>query len=426
MAAASVRDSKLVDAVQRLVTRDLESDGTDESFPSHPVWRRLRDIGSELWLDTGNQQQAAVQWSREFTALTTNNSLLNREVQTGAYDGLILEADRILDRFNLTGRERMLEITFVLNARHALRLVDQFDAYVSVEEHTELAHTVKEAVHYGRRYHRIHPERFIIKVPLTPAGLLTTRQLEQDDVPVNHTLGFSARQNYVVTRFAEPHFVNVFLGRLNSFVADNELGSGNNVGEKTVLASQRTVENLRDTGATTRQIGASFREGSQVARLAGLDVMTLPPGVAGDFLAPDPDPSNLRDRRGESYEPVLAEDADPETVGLTDLWEVDAGLEEAVDGLLEEDPDTADDLVDVFHAYGCGSLFPRWTTEDIRASEEEGKIPRYTSWAKRLRDGEVGLDSLMNLAGLNSFKASQSAMDTRVRDVLADASPQVG
>lgn len=426
MNASPVRDSKLVDAVHRLVTREVDTDKIDEPFPSNPVWRRLRDIGSELWLDTGNQQQAAVQWSREFTALTTNNSLLNREVQTGEYDGLILEADRILDRFNLTERERMLEITFVLNARHALRLVDQFDAYVSVEEHTELAHTVEEAVHYGRRYHRIHPERFIVKVPLTPAGLLATRQLEQEDVPVNHTLGFSARQNYVVTRFAEPHFVNVFLGRLNSFVADNELGAGNNVGEKAVLASQQAVENLRDTGATTRQIGASFREGSQVARLAGLDVMTLPPGVAGDFLASDPDPSNLRDRRGESCEPVLAEDVDSKTVGLTDLWEVDAGLEEAVDGLLEEDPDTADDLVDIFGAYGCEDLFPRWTPEDVRASEEEGKIPQYTSWAKRLRDGEIGLDSLMNLAGLNSFKASQSAMDTRVRDVLADASPQVG
>ena len=181
-------------------------------------------------------------WTREFTALTTNNTLLNKEVQTGTYDDLISEAADLLSGFeDLTEREVMLEIAFILNATHGLRLVEQFDAYVSVEEHTDLANDVERAVEYARRYYAICPERFYVKIPFTPAGLLATRQARQEGIPINHTLGFSARQNYVITRLAQPNFVNVFLGRLTSFISENDLGTGDYVGERATLASQEAV-----------------------------------------------------------------------------------------------------------------------------------------------------------------------------------------
>ena len=52
------------------------------------------------------------------------------------------------------------------------------------------------------------------------------RELSAEGLPINHTLGFSARQNYVIARIGRPRYVNVFLGRLGSFVATNELGDG--------------------------------------------------------------------------------------------------------------------------------------------------------------------------------------------------------
>jgi len=76
---------------------------------------------------------------------------------------------------DLTEQEFMLEITFILNATHGLRLVERFDACVSVEEHTDLATDVDRAVEYARRYYAICPERFYVKIPFTPAGLLATR-----------------------------------------------------------------------------------------------------------------------------------------------------------------------------------------------------------------------------------------------------------
>ena len=153
-------------------------------------WRKIRDAGTTLWLDTGDMEEAARLWNSEFEALTTNNTLLNKEVQKGIYDELvgkaaatIREAARDIDQ-----RELILEVAFVLNAYHGLRLVEQFDAHVSVELHTDLAHDLDRTVAYGKRYYDICPERFYVKVPMTPAGYLATRKLSQSGVPINFTL----------------------------------------------------------------------------------------------------------------------------------------------------------------------------------------------------------------------------------------------
>ncbi len=392
-----------------------------EAFDSHPTWSRMRELGTELWLDTGSLEESGQLWTREMTALTTNNTLLNNEVQKGIYDDLIGQAAELLKPHGLSDRELVLEVAFVLNARHGLRLVETYDAFVSVEEHTDLAHDLDRAVAYARRYHAICPERFIIKLPFTPAGLLATRRLAAEGVPVNHTLGFSARQNYVIARIARPAYVNVFLGRLNAFVANNGLGDGAYVGEKATLASQAVVRQLRaDRGIATRQIGASFRNGAQVRDLAGLDVMTIPPKIAAGFLDLALPPERLADRTGEVYEPAIAEGEDAQIAGLDTLWYVSSDLVACVDALEQEDLDgfSAADLVAFFHDHGCGDVLPRWTPEQIATSARDGKIPVLDHWRDPLASGTVALDALMNLAGLNSFTADQAKMDTRVSGLL--------
>jgi transaldolase len=400
-----------------------------EAFPSNPLWRRLRDLGTSLWLDTGSMEDAARLWTREFTALTTNNTLLNAEIQKGQYDDLIVEADGLLASYGLTERQRILEIAFILNARHGLRLVERFDALVSVEEHTDLADDVEAAVNTARRYHAVCPERFIVKLPLTPAGLLATRRLAAEGVPVNHTLGFSARQNVMLARLAAPRYVNVFLGRLNSVVADNGLGSGANVGEKAALASQAAVLALRvgHAPAATRQIQASIRSGDQVAALAGSDVLTIPPKAAAAFLGLGLAPESLRAAAGEGQAPGIDPTVDAKALGFETLWTVGEALTACLDAAQKEPLDrfTPDDLVTFFEQHGCGDVLVRWTDAQVAASAKEGKIPSLKDrrWRGALAAGKIGLDALMNLAGLNSFRADQASMDDHVRQVLARAAP---
>jgi len=391
-------------------------------FRSEPIWQRLEGLGSRLWLDTGSITDAQQYWTSQFTALTTNNTLLNREIQTGQYDQLISRAAKLLAEYpQLSPPQRMLEIAFILNAWHGLRLVEKFDAFVSVEEHTDLAHSIEQAVEYARRYYAICPERFIVKIPFTPAGLLATRKLSQEGLPLNHTLGFSARQNYLIARIGNPKYVNVFLGRLNSFIADNKLGSGDFVGEKATLASQQAIRQLNQAGhSTSRQIGASFRAGRQVIDLAGIDVMTMPPKVAGEVLAMKLDPQQISDKTDMIYEPQLNEDVDQQAIRLDTLWQVSDNLKSCVDELERENLDdfTANDLVNFFHEHGVKDLLVNWSESQIKTSAAEGKIPKLANWQRELAQKRIGLDSLINLAGLNSFAADQKAMDERVRQVL--------
>lgn len=423
----SSRGAELAEKAEQFVWDgyELRFGDSKEKFPSNPTWKRLKELGTELWLDTGNIDEINEMWTEEFSALTTNNTLLNKEVQRGTYDETIREASQLLDAFpDLTPGERKLELAFILNARHGLKLVELFGAHVSVEEHTDLTNDLEGAVYYARRYHHICPERFIVKIPLSPAGILATRRVAAEGIPVNHTLGFSARQNYVIARVGRPAFVNVFLGRLNSFVADNRLGDGTFAGERATLATQTAITGLRRTqGLRTRLIGASFRGGPQVRDLVGIDVMTMPPKVAAEFLKLGIPPEDLVDKTGQFYEPPFKAGVDPDTTGLTTLWNVDPGLAACIDELERQDLEnyTANQFMDFFAQHGFSDLFVPWTPAQIKVSAEEGKIPKLDNWKEPLEKREVGLDALMNLAGWNSFNDDQKAMDKRVNDVLASA-----
>lgn len=387
---------------------------------SNELWQKCNNLGTELWLDTGNIEDISKYWTRQFTALTTNNTLLNREVQTGRYDSLIADIAEIFKEYDLDENQKKLEFAFVLNAYHGLRLVEKFDAYVSVEEHTDLAYDVEAAVSYARRYYAICPERFIVKIPFTPAGLLATRKVVSKGIPVNHTLGFSARQNYLITRIARPQFVNVFLGRLNSFVIDNGLGNGQYVGERAALASYSVVHKLRQTHSTpSRQIAASLRDGRQFLNIAGVDVVTMPPAVAGHFLDMDVLPEQVIDQTGQVYKVGIADMANIDRFGLDTLWEVPARLVECVDKLENKNLDAymPDDIIDFFQENNCSDILVRWSSKEIKTSMEEGKIPKLQNWQQALISKTIGLDSLMNLAGLCSFSTDQNAMDERIKSV---------
>jgi transaldolase len=385
------------------------------------VWKKVRDTGSRLWLDTGDIDEASRLWSSEFDALTTNNTLLNKEVQKGIYDDLIRKAASAIKEVvpDIDERTWLLEVAFVLNASHGLSLVEHFDARVSVELHTDLANDVKRTVEYGKRFYEICPERFYVKVPLTPAGFLAARKLGEAGIPVNFTLGFSARQNYLAVLLSRPRYVNVFLGRLNSFVMDNNLGDGENMGEKTTLATQREISKLRkERGTETLLIGASMRGGFQVTALAGVDVLTMPPKVAAQYQE---NPSEGISSRVDQDPPLrLAHGVKLDDFNGATLWEIPEAFKTCVENLLKKPIDHwgPDDLQTHFEDAGFGDFLPRWSDDDRETVARDGKIPIYERWKDRLSSGKVGLDALVNISGLYSFATDQKALDARVRSLL--------
>lgn len=405
-----------MDKDQRDAIRDfIRAQPAEQPFTGQadPFWQNLRSAGTELWLDTGDMEEAESVWSAEMSALTTNNTLLNAVIQKGTYDGFIsLAKEKVKD---LPIKEQVREIAFMLNARHGNRLAQRFGGQVSVELHTDTAHDIESIVKYGLRYADINPGQFIVKVPYTAAGLLGARRLHDRGVRINFTLGFSARQNLLSTALAQPDYVNVFMGRLGAYCSENGLGLGNGVGERAVIASQTWVKKMASQyGLSTRLIAASLRNAAQLETLAGTDVFTMPVKVAREGR------SALKGSFSARNNQASLPDIDIATPGihLERLWEVRESELLFVRDMADELPCCSDSLIELVHKNGCGDMFPRLSGFDLKQIAADGKIPRHERWADRIRSGELAVDTLLNLAGLASFAHDQAQLDKRIEEII--------
>lgn len=378
-----------------------------------PFWESLRNAGTELWLDTGDMEEAESNWSSEMSALTTNNTLLNNEIQKGIYDVFISESKSIVRELPI--EEKVKEIAFILNARHGLRLATKFGGFVSVELHTDTAHDIKAIEYYGKRLHEICPEHFIIKVPYTPEGLIGARHLRDSGVKINFTLEFSARENVIVTSVARPDYLNVFLGRVSAYVIDNKLGDGSGAGEMAVIASLNWVTGLSAKNPwQTKLIAASLRNYNQLELLAGTDVFTMPPKVAaaghkslsGKFTS----------RMHENYDISIFDSG--KEAHLEKFWEVGDNVISLAERLASKLPVTGNELIHIAHEEGCEDMFPTLTREEKATIAADGKIPVHSKWAQKISEGKIAPDTLLTLAGLASFTADQQALDQRIRSII--------
>jgi len=409
-------DPDLAQAVKKLALEGYEGPGKAQ-FESIGKYRWLREIGTRLWLDTGDFEAASKVYSREIEALTTNNTLVNQVVQTGAMDDVISYAARKMReiRPDVADHDLVIEIAFLVNAKLALGLVGKFGAHVSVELHPDTAFDVRQTLTFARRYYDINPDFFYIKVPLTPDGFIATRILSSEGIPVNYTLGFSARQNYLAARFAKPMFVNVFLGRLNSLVEENGLGKPENVGEKATLASQEAVRAVRAAhkDTPTSQIAASMRSGGQVPTLAGVDVFTMPPKVAREYLEMDVTKSDVRPRSAQDLRVELSDTGLAKVIDLSTLWTIDERVIAFVEDAVKQADElpTGRELVRLAEEHEV-DMFREWTAAERQAIRAQGKIPDLSQWPG------APVDDLMSISALETFAKDQTALDERIRGML--------
>jgi len=393
--------------------------GNDQPvFQSDPTMARFKETGTELWIDTGDLEKAQSIWKSEFSALTTNNTLANQVVQTGVMDEVIHQTISRLNEVasGLTKEERVTEVGFVINCHIALRLVRAFKTKVSIELHPSMSRNIGRTLDYARRYYRVCPEYFIVKIPLTPEGYLSVRTLRKEGMPINFTLGFSARQNYLAARLSNPEFVNVFLGRLNQVVSENSVGGGDLVGEKVTLATQEALLRVRKQypEVGTRLIGASIRSGEQVAFLAGLDVMTIPPSAMEEFLKMKHPVGTMSSNIGKDINPGI-DFSHPHGSRFCKLWEVPDAFVQFVNDLLAStnlDSMNGGEMESFCRERNVDLFYP-FSPAQLKKILDLGKIPRLGEWSQ-----EVALDDLMTQSALQSFAKDQAALDDRIRSFL--------
>lgn len=128
----------------------------------------------------------------------------------------------------------------------------------------ESAEMVKEGRYLGKIASNV-----VIKVPLTPQGLIACRTLTDEGTPVNVTLCFSAAQALLAAK-AGATFISPFVGRLED------------VGENGLCLIEQIVSLYRNyPDLKTHVLAASIRSPLHVVEvaLAGADVATIPPKI---------------------------------------------------------------------------------------------------------------------------------------------------
>lgn len=401
----------LENKIKDYVLKDVKEKEVDHH--SDPFWTNLHNCGTTIWLDTGDMDEALEVWSGEMEALTTNNTLINTVIQKGIYDDFIPRTQEILD--SMPRDKKIMETAFILNARHGLRLTKKFGGFVSVELHTDTAHNIEDIIRYGVRYRDICPDKFIIKVPYTAAGLIGARLLVEKGVRINFTLGFSARQNVLAAHIARPDFLNVFLGRIGAYVVDNKIGDGSYIGEKTVLETQKHINEIRSLlGTRTRLIAASIRHHRQLENMAGVDVFTIPPKVAG--AGRKELSGSFISKLNENYTAGLSIGTHQERMDR--FWKVDSKLLKLANHLGNNIPKTGAELEDIIRNEGYEEMFPVLKAEEKQRISDDGKIPVRTAWLDKINEGKIAPDTLLNLAGLASFTTDQAALDNRINSII--------
>ena len=111
-------------------------------------------------------------------------------------------------------------------------------------------------------------DNIAIKVPLTPAGLRTCKELTDNGQAVNVTLCFSAVQALLAAKCGAT-FISPFIGRLDDAGSD---------GMELIREIRAVYDNY---GFETQILAASIRTSNHVkeAALAGADVATVPPKI---------------------------------------------------------------------------------------------------------------------------------------------------
>ena len=165
--------------------------------------QQLHELGQSIWIDNitrgmlndGTIQRYIDEYS--VTGLTSNPSIFEKAIGTGAYDDAIAA-------LAATGK-RSEELFFDLAVDDLQRAADLFapahaasdgvDGFVSLEVSPKLAYDAASTVKEAADLHgRAGKDNLFIKIPGTEAGLPAIEETIAAGIPVNVTLLFSAEQ----------------------------------------------------------------------------------------------------------------------------------------------------------------------------------------------------------------------------------------
>jgi transaldolase len=254
---------------------------------------------------------------RQFTPVdaTTNPSLLLKAASLPAYQHLLKEAkqwaveqsDDTAEQLSLTAQKLSVAIGCEILNIIPGRISTEVDARLSFDTQA----TLEQARNLIALYQAagVSKDRVLIKIASTWEGIQAARALEQEGINTNLTLLFSFAQAAACAD-AGAYLISPFVGRILDWhkAADpNQDFEGEN--DPGVQSVTRIYNFYKANGYKTIVMGASFRNTSEIACLAGCDRLTISPQLMQTLAETyEPLPQKLDAAKASSTDEIPAPD----------------------------------------------------------------------------------------------------------------------
>lgn len=243
---------------------------------------QLKATGTVVVADSGDFESIAKYQPQDST---TNPSLILAAVKDPKYAKLLDVAVAYGKEHGKTVEEKTENAIDRLLVEFGKEILKIVPGRVSTEVDARLSFdkegTVKKALHIIELYKSIgvDPSRVLIKIASTWEGIQAARELEKEHgVHVNCTLLFSFAQA-VAAAEAQVTLISPFVGRIMDYYKAKTGKTYAGPEDPGVLSVRRIYNYYKKHGYKTIVMGASFRNTEEIKALAGVDFLTISPGL---------------------------------------------------------------------------------------------------------------------------------------------------
>ena len=213
---------------------------------------------------------------------TTNPSLIYAAVKEDKYSHLLDQAVAESKGTSLTGAKLTDHITDRLLTLFGTEILKIVPGRVSTETDARLSFDVEALVEKGRTLIKIYEEhgtsreRVLIKIASTWEGIRAAEILTKEGIHCNLTLLFSTVQAAACAE-AGVQLISPFVGRIYDWFKKSTGQEYTGADDPGVQSTTSIFNYYKKFGYNTEVMGASFRNTSQIAELAGCDLLTISP-----------------------------------------------------------------------------------------------------------------------------------------------------
>jgi transaldolase len=241
--------------------------------------------------DTGD-----IQAIEKFTPrdATTNPSLITAAAEMPQYQDIV--DDTLKGARETVGADAdaadVVTLAFDrLAVSFGLKILDIVPGRVSTEVDARLSFDTEATIEKGRdliaQYEAagVSRERILIKIAATWEGIMAAKVLEEEGIHTNLTLVFGLHQA-VACGENGIQLISPFVGRiLDWYKKDTGTESYAPAEDPGVISVTNIFNYFKKFGLKTEVMGASFRNVGEITELAGVDLLTISPGILDQLQA---------------------------------------------------------------------------------------------------------------------------------------------